>query len=155
MKWHYKPRWIADRIRKSLSFSSIIVLTGARQTGKSTLLLNEDPFKTWHYLNLDDLDTLSMAQRRHEELLALSDHLIIDEVQKNPTLLLYVKQTVDQDRRKRFILSGSANLLLMKSVSERLAGRALYFELLPFSYGEERERDLSEWIARLPEEKPP
>lgn len=154
MKWYYKSRWMAEHIRKAISFSPIVVLTGARQTGKSTLLRQEPPFKAWHYLNLDDIDILSMAERRPEELLALSDHLIIDEVQRSPGLLLSVKRAVDEHRGKKFILSGSANLLLMKSVSESLAGRALYFELLPFSYGEENEGSVPEWIAELIEKKP-
>jgi predicted AAA+ superfamily ATPase len=154
MEWHYKPRWLTEHIRKAVSFSPIAVLTGARQTGKSTLLQQESPFKNWRYLNLDDLDLLSMAERRPEELLGLSDHLVIDEVQRCPGLLLSVKRAVDMDRKKKFVLSGSANLLLMKSVTESLAGRALYFELLPFSYGEEQEKNFPEWIAGLPKQKP-
>jgi len=104
---------------------------------------------------LDDLDTLSLAERIPEELLALSNHLVIDKVQKSPGLLLAVKRAVDEDRNRRFILSGSANLLLMKTVSESLAGRALYFELLPFAHREETEGDFPHWISRLPEEAPP
>ena len=154
MKWHYKSRWIAERLRESISFSPIVVLTGPRQTGKSTLLRQEAPFQDWPYLSLDDLETLEQAQRRPRELLALSSHLIIDEVQKCPELLLAVKSAADEDRNRRFILSGSANLLLMKAVSESLAGRALYFELLPFTHREESERDFSGWISGLPEEPP-
>ena len=155
MKWHYKPRWLAEQIRKAISFSPIVVVSGARQTGKSTLLQQEFTSNTWHYITLDDLDVLSMAQRRPEELLALSDHLIIDEVQKSPDLLLSVKRSVDKDRKRRFILSGSANLLLMKSVSESLAGRAAYFELLPMVHGEETEAPISNWMMGLPDKKPP
>ena len=155
MKWHYKPRWLAGQIRKAISFSPIIVLSGARQTGKSTLLQQEFASNTWHYITLDDLDVLSTAQRRPEELLAVSEHLIIDEVQRTPDLLLSVKQAVDKDRNRRFILSGSANLLLMKSVSESLAGRAAYFELLPMAYREEIETTVSSWIMDLPDKRPP
>ena len=155
MKWHYKPRWLGEQIRKTISFSPIVVLSGARQTGKSTLLQQEFPSNIWRYITLDDLEVLSMAQRRPEELLTISDHLIIDEVQRSPDLLLSVKQAVDKDRNKRFILSGSANLLLMKSVSESLAGRAAYFELLPMAHKEENESSISNWMVRLPEKKPP
>lgn len=155
MKWHYKPRWLAERLRQVISFSRIVVLTGARQTGKSTLLQQESPFSTWHYLNLDDLDVLAMAERRPEELFALSDHLVMDEVQRVPGLLIAVKRAVDENRNKRFILSGSANILLMKKVSESLAGRALYFNLLPFSLGEETEGRPPQWISSLPEKGPP
>jgi hypothetical protein len=146
---------MADPLRKGISFSPIAVLTGARQTGKSTLLQQESPFKAWQYVNLDEMDALAMAEKRPDELLALSDHLIIDEVQRSPNLLLSVKRMVDKDRSRKLILSGSANLLLMKSVSESLAGRALYFELLPFSYGEEIERDFPGWIFQLPKKRPP
>ena len=155
MQWKYKTRWIAERIKKALTFSSVIVITGARQTGKTTLLRHEQPFRKWRYVNLDDFETLSLAETRPEELLALSNQLIIDEVQRSPALLLSVKQAVDEDRNRRFILSGSANLLLMKSVSESLAGRALYFELLPFSHREEKENDFPSWIDRLQSNDPP
>lgn len=155
MEWHYKPRWLAERIRKAISFSPIVVVSGARQTGKSTLLQHEFTGPKWHYVTLDDLDVLSLIQRRPEELLAVSDHLIIDEVQRSPNFLLSVKQAVDKDRSRRFILSGSANLLLMKSVSESLAGRATYFELLPMAYKEENEISMSNWMINLPEKKPP
>jgi predicted AAA+ superfamily ATPase len=155
MKWYYKPRWLAEQIRKATSFSPIVVVSGARQTGKSTLLQHEFTSKIWHYVTLDDFDVLSLAQRRPEDLLAVSDHLIIDEVQRSPDLLLSVKQAVDKDRSRRFILSGSANLLLMKSVSESLAGRAAYFELLPMAHKEENEAPMSNWMTNLPEKKPP
>lgn len=45
MQWHYKPRWMAERLREAISFSPIVVLTGPRQTGKSTLLRQEAPFR--------------------------------------------------------------------------------------------------------------
>lgn len=149
MKWHYKPRLIAERLRQAASFSPIVVLTGARQTGKSTLLREEPPFNTWHYLTLDEFDVLAMAAERPDELLALSDRLVIDEVQRAPSLLLAVKRAVDENRNRRFILSGSANLLLMKQVSESLAGRALYYELLPFSVGEIEQSGPPHWISSL------
>jgi predicted AAA+ superfamily ATPase len=155
MKWQYRSRWIAERIRQAVSFSPVVVLTGARQTGKSTLLRYEPPFSDWRLLNMDDMDILSMSQNRPEELLAVSENLIIDEVQRSPDLLLSVKAAVDENRERRFILSGSANLLLMKAVSESLAGRALYFDLLPFSCGEEKERSFPDWIIKLPENDPP
>ncbi|MCU0579297.1 MAG: ATP-binding protein [Desulfobacterota bacterium] len=141
---------MADQLRKAVRFSPVVVLTGARQTGKSTLLREETPFKDWQYLNLDDLDLLSLAEKRPEELLALSNRLIVDEVQRSPNFLLAVKQAVDRDRTRRVVLSGSANLLLMKSVSETLAGRAVYFDLFPFSLGEEKEKAFTDWISRLP-----
>ncbi len=142
----YKPRWLADKLRTAAEFSPVIVLSGARQTGKSTLLQNERPFKDWRYITFDDLDTLAMAQRRPDEILAGSHNMVIDEVQKAPKFLHAVKKAVDKDRSRRIVLSGSAKLLLMKSVSESLAGRAVYFDLMPFSHGEFMERKYSGWF---------
>lgn len=132
----YKPRWLAGKLRTAAEFSPVIVLSGARQTGKSTLLQNEHPFKDWHYITFDDLDTLALAQKRPDEILAIAHNMVIDEVQKAPEFLHAVKKAVDKDRTRRIVLSGSAKLLLMKRVSESLAGRAAYFDLMPFSYGE-------------------
>jgi hypothetical protein len=77
---------------------------------------------------MDDFDTLAQAQNHPEALWAGTDKIVLDEVQKAPELLPVIKQAVDnQPGRFRFILSGSANLLLMRQVSESLAGRAIYF----------------------------
>lgn len=113
------------------------MLTGARQVGKSTLLLNAEPFRNWRFHSLDDFDTLRQAREKPEALWAGADRVVLDEVQKAPELLSAVKRAVDrQPRRLRFVLSGSANLLLMKQVSESLAGRAVYFVLDPMTLGE-------------------
>lgn len=116
----------------------MVVLTGARQTGKSTLLANEAPFREWRYVTLDDLDTLAQARRDPRELWAGTTCVVLDEVQRAPGVLDAVKVTVDRDPSVRFALSGSANLLLMQHVSESLAGRAAYFELGPMTLGEAR-----------------
>ncbi len=143
----YKPRWIVDKIRVAAEFSPVIILSGPRQTGKSTILQNEPPFKNWHYITFDDLDYLALAQKRPNELLAISHNMVIDEVQKAPAFLHSVKKAVDQDRTRRLALSGSAKLLLMENVSESLAGRAVYFDLMPFSYGELMERQYGSWLG--------
>lgn len=115
----------------------MVVLTGARQVGKSTLLLNADPFRSWRFHTLDDFDTLRQARERPEALWAGADHVIIDEVQRAPELLSAIKRAVDRrPRQLRFALSGSANLLLMQQVSESLAGRAIYFVLDAMTLGE-------------------
>jgi predicted AAA+ superfamily ATPase len=139
MNFPYKSRWIARHLLDAIEFSPVIVLSGARQTGKSTLLQNEAPFKNWPYVTLDDYDTCELATKNPKELLGLHDRMVIDEAQKAPQLLSAIKQQVDRDRSKRFVLSGSAHLLLMKNVTETLAGRCLYFDLLPFSLGEEKD----------------
>lgn len=66
-----------------------------------------------------------------------TDQVILDEAQKAPEIFNAVKLAVDRTRRRiRFLISGSSNLLLMKGISETLAGRAIYFEMLPMTYGE-------------------
>ena len=115
----------------------MVVLTGARQVGKSTLLRRAEPFAGWKYFSLDDYDVLRQAQTEPQALWAGSHQIILDEVQKAPSLLPAVKQAVDLGREPRhFVLSGSANLLLMRQVSESLAGRAVYFVLSPMTLGE-------------------
>jgi len=133
----YKPRWLASLLREAVKDHPIIVLTGARQVGKSTLLREEDPFSGWRYLNLDDFDILEQARNDPTSLLAGSTHTVIDEVQRVPNLLSAVKIAVDSNPGQvRFVLSGSANLLLMEKVTESLAGRAVHFPLQPMTFGE-------------------
>ncbi len=142
----YKPRLLTERLRDAIEFSPVVVLSGARQTGKSTLLKMEEPFNQWHYISFDDLDMLALARENPEEIINISDRLIIDEAQRSPDFVHAVKVAVDQDRSKRIILSGSANILLMKRVSESLAGRAIYLNLMPFSLNELMEVD-NDWIT--------
>lgn len=132
----YLPRWAAESLRTALSTFPVVVLTGARQVGKSTLLANEEPFSSWRYVSLDDLDALEQARRDPSALWSGAHGIVLDEVQKAPGLLDSVKLAVDRDPSLRFALSGSANLLLMQHVTESLAGRAAYLELGPMTLGE-------------------
>lgn len=136
----YKPRWITPSLASAIEEHPVVVLTGARQVGKSTLLMNEPLFSQWKYLSLDDFDVLAQAKAEPTSLWIDADKIILDEVQKAPQILSAIKQIVDKDRsKKRFILSGSANLLLMHKIGESLAGRAVYFSLFPMSLGEMKE----------------
>lgn len=132
----YRPRWLADALKAAVKHHRIVVLTGARQVGKSTLLRKEEPFSGWHYINLDNYDLLSQARTNPESLWIDKTEVVIDEVQKAPGLLEAVKATIDTHPHHRFILSGSSNILLMKQVSESLAGRAVYFKLNPMCLSE-------------------
>lgn len=86
---------------------------------------------------MDDFDALSQAREHPASLWAGAREVVVDEVQKAPELLMSIKRAVDaHPGRYRFLLSGSANLLLMKSVSESLAGRAVYLVLDPLTLGE-------------------
>jgi len=134
---NYKPRWLAPLLRAGIQDHSVVVLSGARQVGKSTLLLNEEPFANWRYITLDDYDMLYQSKNDPESLWAGADAVILDEVQKAPDVLNAIKATIDTPgNRCKFILSGSANLLLMHRVSESLAGRAVYYCLSPMTSGE-------------------
>ena len=146
----YLARWITPSLQEASRDHAIIVLTGARQVGKSTLLLNSEPFRDWRYHSLDDFDVLAQARRDPDALWAGTDRVILDEVQKAPELLTAVKRVVDRDPRKyRFVLSGSTNLLLMKQVSESLAGRAVYFILDPLALGEIHQSQPTELLTHL------
>jgi predicted AAA+ superfamily ATPase len=116
----------------------VSVLTGARQTGKTTLSRSIAPSRA--YFTLDDVGVLDQAQRDPDSLLSTRP-VILDEVQRAPQLLLAVKRAVDLRRRAGdFILTGSANLLLMQHVADTLAGRAIYLELPSFCPAEWQER---------------
>src|SRR5713101_5548434 len=117
----------------------VVVLTGMRQTGKSTLLTSTKSLSGRRYATLDDFAQLEAARADPEGFLAGDEPLTIDEVQRAPELLVAVKRAVDRDRRPgRFLLSGSANLSLLKGVSESLAGRSLP----PVALGQVRDRAL-------------
>jgi len=134
----YLSREITSRLGQALRHLPVVVLSGLRQTGKSTLLQNESVLAQKHvYRTLDDFATLAAARANPESLLA--GPVILDEVQRCPDLLMAIKKSVDEQRRPgRFILSGSANLALLGHVSETLAGRAGYFTLHPMTRREMR-----------------
>jgi predicted AAA+ superfamily ATPase len=114
-----------------------VVVTGARQTGKSTLV-EHLVGGTRRYLTLDDLDVLDAARRDPASIVDLPGPLTLDEIQREPALLRTVKRAIDRDRRPgRFLLTGSADLLLMGKVSESLAGRASHLTLWPMTRREQ------------------
>ncbi|MFZ5907971.1 MAG: ATP-binding protein [Nitrospirota bacterium] len=131
----YRKRWITPQVKAAIRSFPVVVITGARQVGKSTLLQNE--FKGFKYVSLDDFSTLQQARTDPASLWTDTDRVIIDEAQKAPELFASIKMTVDTEKgEKRFILSGSSNMLLMKQISETLAGRAVYFEMYPMTCSE-------------------
>ena len=112
------------------------------------LLRHAEPFRRWRYHTLDTFDVRERVAGDPRSLWAGVKQVVLDEVQKAPELLLAVKQAVDEDRSLRFVLSGSANLLLMRQVSESLAGRAVYFVLEPMTLGEMHDGAPPDLIAR-------
>ena len=132
------PRLVARDLRRRLRVMPAVVVAGARQTGKSTLAQDLVPGAR-RYRSLDDLDVLDLARRDPDALLGGGEPVTLDEVQRAPDLLLAVKREIDRSRRPgRFLLTGSANFLLMRRVSESLAGRASYLTLWPMTRREQR-----------------
>lgn len=131
------PRLVETSLAERLKVMPAVVLGGARQTGKSTLAEHLVP-PGRRYATLDDLDVLDAARRDPEALLGGKVPVTLDEVQREPRLLRAVKRAIDRDRKAgRFLLTGSANLLLMRQVSESLAGRASYLTLWPMTRKEQ------------------
>ncbi len=128
----YRAREMAKPLLHALRQMPAVAITGMRQTGKTTLLREEPRLKDRRYITFDDFAQLEGARKNPEELLAGDPPLIIDEAQKCPELFTALKREIDRNRKPgRFLLSGSANLLLLKSMSETLAGRAVNFNLHP------------------------
>ena len=134
------PRLLSDAVEKSLRLFPVVVVTGARQTGKSTLVRDLEPLSKRSYLTLDTALNRSLAAAEPDTLLSQSGigRITIDEVQRAPDLLLSIKESVDRNHvNGRFLLTGSANLLLMQKISESLAGRARYLTLWPMTRREQ------------------
>ncbi len=132
------PRVVETALAKRLRVMPAVVVTGARQTGKTTLVAERVPGARRYY-SLDDFDVLDTARRDPEALVGGSDPVTLDEVQREPKLLGAVKRAIDRRRAPgRFLLTGSANLLLLRRLSETLAGRASYLTLWPMTRGEQR-----------------
>jgi predicted AAA+ superfamily ATPase len=131
----------APRLRRLLAERPAVFLHGARQVGKTTLAraLAESGGSGFRYVTFDDLTALAAAQADPEGFLAgFGDGpLVFDEVQRVPGLFLPLKAAVDRDRRPgRFLLTGSANLLVLPRLSDALVGRMAVVTLWPLSQGE-------------------
>ncbi len=132
------PRLVTPSLEHRLRVMPAVVVTGARQAGKSTLA-QELTSGNRRFITLDDFDALDAARRDPEILVGGDEPVTIDEVQREPSLLHAVKLAIDRQRRPgRFLLTGSANLLLMRRVSESLAGRASYLTLWPMTRREQQ-----------------
>lgn len=132
------PRAAAATLRQHLRVMPAVVLTGARQTGKSTLARQVDGGRRQLHA-FDEPEVLDEARRRPDALLSDSTPVTLDEVQRVPDFLPAVKRSIDRDRRPgRFLLTASVDLLSMRQVSESLAGRASYLDLWPMTHREQR-----------------
>lgn len=129
-------RKITPLLEKTVNSFPVTVLTGPRQSGKTTLL--KHCFPSHAYLNLESPETLFQVQQDPNSFFQdQTKSWIIDEAQQWPDLFSYIQIIVDQHKRPgHFILSGSQNILLSEKISQSLAGRAAILELLPLSYDE-------------------
>jgi predicted AAA+ superfamily ATPase len=135
------PRALTAPLEHSLDLFPVVVLTGARQTGKSTLVRHAQGLAQRRYITLDTAVNRGLATVDPHTLMQpaqAATGITIDEVQRVPQLVLAIKKDVDADRANgRYLLTGSANLLLLKSVAESLAGRARYLTLWPMTRREQ------------------
>jgi predicted AAA+ superfamily ATPase len=145
-------RYLADLISGSLRNFPVVLLTGPRQVGKSTLAKSLiGPSWNARYLTLDDRNILDAALRDPDGLLAGQEGpVVVDEVQRAPDLIRAIKKNVDEDRRPgRFLLTGSAHVLTLERVTESLAGRIALHSLFPFAWGEKLGRPASSILDLL------
>lgn len=130
----YYPRDISDAVISALENMPVVVLTGMRQTGKTTFLRSEPGLEDRIYISFDDFSQLDAAKRDPDGFIDRDKPITIDEAQKCPEIFSAIKRVVDRKRVPgRFLLSGSANFSILKSITESLAGRSVYLTIHPFS----------------------
>lgn len=132
-------RFTTRLLRAALGDSPVVLLHGARQTGKSTLVRQiAETDRPGRYITLDNAVMLAAAREDPAAFLAgIEGPVAIDEIQRAPELFLAIKAEVDRNRQPgRFLLTGSANVLLIPNLSDSLAGRMEILTLRPFSQGE-------------------
>lgn len=144
----YKRRILSSKIEEAHRYYPVIVVTGPRQSGKSTLC--RYLFPDYKYINLENIATRAAALSDPVAFISgLGDHVIIDEAQHAPEIMSMIQVRVDENRDLRYILTGSSNFSLLKGITQSLAGRAAIFTLLPFSFKEMNKSMLRQSIDRL------
>ncbi len=153
----YIPRLLTPAVKRAVKLFPAVLITGPRQSGKTTFLLEEFKHDA-SYISFDDPLQREFARQDPNRFLDRSGDkpLIIDEMQYVPEILPYIKMRIDKkrDRTGAWLLTGSQQFHLMKNISESLAGRIAIFELLPFSLIEYKEKKKIEdliWNGGYPE----
>ncbi|MCL2787058.1 MAG: ATP-binding protein [Micrococcales bacterium] len=130
-------RHAATTVQEALADTRVVLVNGARQCGKSTLVaqLAKESGAAWY--SLDGASTLESAKRDPSEFVRAANPMVIDEIQRAPELLLAIKEVVDASYDPgRFLLTGSARVLGLRTVPDTLVGRMETIELWPLSQGE-------------------
>ncbi|HHJ20772.1 MAG TPA: ATP-binding protein [Gammaproteobacteria bacterium] len=150
------PRYAAKNIREALADTPVVFVMGPRQVGKTTLvktLIDE----TWEYITLDDQAQFEIAKADPVGFIRNlpPKQIALDEIQRLPELFVSIKQSVDENRQPgRFLLTGSANALLLPQLSDSLAGRIESVRLTPLSECEIRNRPPT-FLTRVLSQKAP
>src|SRR5919197_1994934 len=135
------PRHATTAVEEALADARVVLVNGARQCGKSTLVAQVGAERGMEWRSLARAATREAARADPTEFVAIDSTLVIDEVQRVPDLLLAIKETVDADPRPgRFLLTGSARVLGLRGLPDALPGRMETIELWPLSQGEIDER---------------
>ncbi len=151
----YIKRTAEQTLRKYLRIFPAVGLTGPRQSGKSTMLINTLGDK-YEYVTFDDINNIDFFHKDPEGFFKrFSKKTIFDEVQFVPEIFSYLKIKIDSNRSKKgqYVLTGSSNFNFLRKVSESLAGRIGLLTLLPFEYSEvpEKFRNISKFKGSYPE----
>lgn len=150
---NYKKRTLSSKLMSLTKHFPVVVVSGARQVGKSTLI--ERHFPDWDRVVFDPV--IDIGNAREDSELFLRNHpapLVLDEIQYCPELVPTLKRVVDADKRPgMYILTGSQQWSVLKSVAESLAGRAVFVDLEGFSLAEMAGRVVSpSWLERYLDE---
>lgn len=139
MSEKYIKRELTIELQRTAKLYSVLVVTGPRQSGKTTLC--KQIFREYQYVNLEDVSLREQIMTSPKAFLKqFKNGLIIDEVQNVPELLSYIQVVIDEDSNLKFVLTGSNNFSLMQSITQSLSGRASVFTLLPISLSELHEK---------------
>lgn len=135
----YIERKISNSVLRGARFFPVTVITGPRQSGKSTLC--EHLFHDFKKFNLEDIGLRDLINADPKGFINnCGEKVVIDEIQHLPSLFSYIQLAVDTNPQRRFILTGSSNFALMEKITQTLAGRSVLFTLLPMSLSELSEK---------------